>query len=139
MSSVDYRRHLGGSTGPQEPKTSRRIRRTPDTAKRHSRDAPCAKKNKDIVHETPLRAATAVTIESSTYQELSNYQLKLYRDLYRIRETSVQLQAIEERHPFLRESIERTQIVLLAVQLELQDKLRSNERALQATTTREAT
>ena len=97
------------------------------------------KKNKDITHETPLRAATAVTIESSTYQELSNYQLKLYRDLYRIRETAVQLQAIEERHPFLRESIERTQIVLLAAQLELQDKLRNNERALQATATREAT
>ena len=73
------------------------------------------------------------------YQELSNYQLKLYRDLYKIRETSVQLQAIEEKHPFLRESIERTQIVLLAAQLELQDKLRNNEWALQATATREAT
>ena len=84
---------------------------------------------------TPLRAANIVTIDSSTYQELSNYQLKLYRDLYRIRETSVQLQQIEEKHPFLRESIERTQIVLLAAQLELQDKLRSNERALQATAT----
>ena len=108
------------------------------TKKRHSRDAPCVEEQ-DTVHETPLRAATTVTIDSSTYQELSNYQLKLYRDLYRIRETSVQLQAIEEKHPFLRESIERTQIVLLAAQLELQDKLRNNERALQATATREAT
>ena len=117
MSSVDHRRSLGGSEGPQKPKTSRRIRRTPDATKRHSRDTPYIKEERDTVHETPLRAATTVTIDSSTYQELSNYQLKLYRDLYRIRETSVQLQAIEERHPFLRESIERTQIVLLAAQI----------------------
>ena len=84
----------------------------------------------------PLRAATAAIIDSSMYQELSNYQLKLYHDLYRIHETSVQLQHIEEKHPFLRESIERTQILLLAAQLELQDKLRQNEWALQATATR---
>ena len=105
LSSVDYRRHLGGSKGPQD-----------QSNKRHSRDAPCVEEQ-DTAYKTPLRAATIVTIDSSTYQELSSYQLKLYRDLYRIRETSVQLQAIEEKHPFLRESIERTQIVLLAAQL----------------------
>jgi hypothetical protein len=73
------------------------------------------------------------------YQELSNYQLKLYRDLYRVRETSVQLQHIGERHPFLRGSIERVQQLLLASQLDLQDKLRNNEQALEATATRRTT
>jgi hypothetical protein len=99
---------------------------------RHRRDTPCVEKQ-TLQTKTPLRAVNDITIDSSTYLELSNYQLKLYHDLYRVHETSVQLQHIAERHPFLRGSIEQVQQLLLASQLEIQDKLRNNEQALQAT------
>ena len=69
------------------------------------------------------------------YHQLSNYQLRLYCDLYKVHEALVQLQHIEKKFAFLRGSTAEAQQLLLANQLGLQERLRDNKRAIQAAAT----
>jgi hypothetical protein len=63
----------------------------------------------------------------------------LYHNLYRVREALLNVQRIEDRFGFLRGTTAHAQRNLLARQLDLQEELRRNERAIKATAVNQAT
>ena len=87
----------------------------------------------------PLRAMITAIIDTPHFHKLCNNQTRLYHKLYRVREALITIQHIEGRFGFLRGTTAEAQCNLLVQQLDLQEGLQRNERAIQAAAVSQAT